>query len=313
MNEFSLRKATRQNIKPLVCFYSESGCGKTMSALLLARGFVGPTGKIGLADSESRRGELYADVIPGGYETVSFEPPFTPARYIQVQQAIVQGGAQIGIIDSGSHEWEGIGGVLDMAGENEQRSGKAGLHNWKTPKLEHAKFVLSLLQSPIPLIICLRAKYKTRQIKENGKTAIVKDDYTTPIQADDFIFEMTAHAEILQDHSINLTKCSHPSLRKCFPEKGPISIEHGELLAAWCASAGKQNEVKPPAKAATTATRQWMFKQLKDKFDDATLTQYAIDKTIIMPDQGLLDWPLEKVPTTPNDMNQLLTAVEAHL
>lgn len=236
---FEIKKATREGVKPLIVPYSESGCGKTMSALLLARGLAGPDGRIVVGDSESRRASLYADVIPGGFDTFDITEPFSPARYVEAVDTIEQSGAAVGIIDSGSHEWEGIGSVIDMAGDNEQKSGKSGLHNWKTPKLEHAKFVQRLLRSKIPLIICLRAKYKTKQGKDDrGKTVIIKDDYVSPIQAEDFIFEATVHFVINQDHSVFLTKCSHPDLRKCFPEKGPIAIEHGESLARWCAAPG---------------------------------------------------------------------------
>lgn len=254
----TIRPATRQGIKPLIGFYSESGCGKTYSSLLLARGLAGPSGKIVMIDTESGRGSLYADVIPGGYDVIELLQPFSPQRYIQALQAVEQSGAAIAVVDSVSHEWEGIGGVLDMAGENERNSGKAGLHNWKGPKLEHAKFMLHLLQSPLPLVVCLRAKFKTRQIREPGKkTEIVKDDFTTPIQADDFIFEMTAHAEILHDHSIRLTKCSHPSLRECFPDKGPISSRHGEMLAAWCASGGKPTSAKQEDPLKPLKSKLW--------------------------------------------------------
>ena len=237
---FEIKKATRQGVKPLIGLYSESGCGKTYSSLLLARGFVGPSGKIVMIDTESGRGSLYADVLPGGYETLELRQPFSPSRYIEAVQAVEASGAAIAVVDSVSHEWEGQGGVLDMATDNETKSGKSGLHNWKQPKMEHAKFMLALLQSPLPIIVCCRAKYKTRQTKENGKTIIVKDEVTTPIQAEDFIFEMTCHMEILQKHDLIVTKCSHPTLRDCFPKdrEGAISIAHGELLAKWCQAAG---------------------------------------------------------------------------
>lgn len=246
MSEFQIKPAQRQSIKPLIGLYAESGNGKTYSALLLARGMAGPSGKIVMGDTESGRGSLYTDVLPGSYETFQFDSPFSPARYIKAIEAIEQSGAAVGILDSGSHEWEGMGGVLDMAAENESSSGRAGLHNWKKPKMEHALFVQKLLRCSVPLIICLRAKYKTRQTKDNGKTVIVKDDKTTPIQADDFIFEMTAHAEILPDHSIILTKWSHPSLKQCFPEKGPIEIKHGEMIAKWCGAAVASKPANQP-------------------------------------------------------------------
>lgn len=236
---FEIRPATRQGVKPLIGLYSESGCGKTYSSLLLARGFVGPSGKIVMVDTESGRGSLYADVLPGGYDVLELRQPFSPGRYIEAIEAVEKSGAQLGIIDSASHEWEGSGGVLDMATEREAKSGKPGLHNWREPKMEHQKFMLRLLQSPVPWIVNLRAKHKTKQGKNaQGRTEIVKDEFTTPIQADDFIFEMTVHGEILKNHHFNLTKCSHPDLRRCMPNNEPTTVEHGKLLAQWCASAG---------------------------------------------------------------------------
>jgi len=249
---FQVKPATRVGINPLIVLYSESGCGKTYSSLLLARGMAGK-GKIVMADSESGRGSLYADIATiGGYETFDLAAPFSPARYIEAIDTIEASGAAVGVLDSGSHEWEGIGGVLDMAAAIEEKSGKTGLHCWKTPKFEHAKFVQRLLRTRIPLIVCLRAKYKSRQKKDDkGKTVIIKDEVTSPIQAEDFIFEATAHAEILPNHSIIVTKCSHPTLRECFPKDrtDPITVRHGELVAQWCHSA-KSPASQPAEKPA---------------------------------------------------------------
>ena len=303
-----IKKATRVGVRPLIGLYSESGCGKTYSALLLARGLAGANGKIVMVDSESGRGSLYADVLPGGYDTLELGAPFSPARYVEAITAVEQSGATIGIIDSASHEWEGINGVLDMAGEIEQRTGKAGLHCWKQPKLEHAKFMLKMLQSSIPWIVCLRAKYKSRQTKENGRTVIIKDEATSPIQAEDFIFEMTCHCEILQNHSIIVTKCSHPELRKCFPadKSEPIAIKHGDLLAKWCSNPSGSTAPK----RATEATRNWMLEQLKPLH--TKMLAYAIDKGIIMPNEGLDQWPLEKVPLTKTELDSLKRLIEQH-
>jgi len=250
--EFALRQATRTSVKPLICLYSPSGCGKTYSALLLARGMVGDAGKIGLADSEAGRGSLYADIIPGGYQTLAINEPFSPRKYLECMMFMERQKLDIGIIDSGSHEWEGLGGVLEMAHEREVKSGKTGLHVWKEPKMEHQKWVQHFLQSPIPWIICLRAKHKSRQTKNaQGKTEIVRDDDASPIQAEDFIFEMTAHMEILPNHAIKLTKCSHPDLRRCFPKDNtePLTIETGRKIKAWCDGASTATEAPELRKA----------------------------------------------------------------
>jgi hypothetical protein len=237
---FTFRPAERTAAKPLICFYSESGCGKTMSALLLARGLAGPNGKIAMLDTERGRGQLYADVIPGGYSVAEIEPPFSPATYVAALHA-AESEADVVIIDSASHEWEGIGGVLDMAHAIEERTKKPGLHCWKEPKMAHQQFVLALMQSPATVIICCRAKYKSRQGKnpKSGRTEIIKDDRTSPIQAEEFIYEMTVHAEIQQDHTLRVSKSNHPQLAEIFSNGTMVSVETGEKLADWATGAAK--------------------------------------------------------------------------
>ena len=254
---FDFRPAVRINSKLLVGLYGQSGCGKTYSSLLLARGLAGSDGKIVMIDTESGRGELYADVIPGGYEVAQLAAPFSPVRYIEAIEAAEKTGAAVLILDSGSHEWEGIGGVIDMAGAIEQRTGKPGLHCWKEPKLQHQRFILKLLQTPLHVIVCLRAKYKSRQAKNprTGKTEIVKDEHTTPIQAEDFIFESTAHAEILSDHTIRLTKCSHPQTKDCWPADAPLSVAAGAALATWCRGGVDASKRDVAAEAEAAANR----------------------------------------------------------
>lgn len=300
-----IHQASRTSIKPLIVAYSESGCGKTYSSLLLARGFVGPGGKIALIDSESGRGELYADVIEGGYSVLRLEPPFSPQRYIEAQREVLKWGAQIIIVDSGSHEWEGSGGVLDQAGANEERTGKPGLHCWKAPKLEHAKWVLELLRAPVPVIVCLRAKFKSRQTKENGKTVIVKDDHTSPIQSEEFIFEATAHFEILPDHSVNLTKCSHPALRSCFPSAGPITVEHGRKLAEWC----HNPTAKPKDDLAILKKQLWEMTKEQHGGKTAALEKWLIDRAILGDSETLAGLTVERLKGVLADTELLLSDV----
>ncbi len=307
MSTLELKPATRQGVKPLIGLYSESGCGKTMSALLLARGFVGPSGKIAMIDTESGRGSMYADVIPGGYDTLQLVAPFSPERYIEAVQTVEKSGATIGIIDSASHEWEGLDGVLDMAMKREEKSGKPGLHNWREPKMHHARFMLKLLQSSIPWIICLRAKHKTRQVKNQGKTEIVKEDFTTPIQADDFIFEMSVHGEIMQDHTFRLTKCSHPELRRCMPNNELTTVEHGKLLAQWCAAPGGPG-IKPVENLSSLKRQLWdltrdIHQCPKGEKDKATqkdgvqkLNQWMWDENVISDTEAWETLTAERLP-----------------
>lgn len=300
---FQIKRAARTGVKMLVGFYSESGCGKTYSALLLARGLAGQKGIVTMIDTESGRGSLYADdAAIGGYQVLELDQPFSPARYIEAIDAAEEAGATVIIIDSMSHEWEGIGGVIDMAGENEARGGK-NLNNWNKPKMEHAKMLGRILRSKCHVICCIRAKYKTRQKNDptTGKKIVVKDEVTSPIQAEDFIFEMIVHAEILPSHKAVITK-AHGDLFALLPktQEEMFTVQHGANLAKWCLG-GKASPATPPTDqkpVATTEQRERMITQLCAKFGLETVMEYAIAKGIIQPNQTLSDWPVAQVPAT---------------
>jgi len=300
MSEFVVKKASRQGVIPLIGFYGESGTGKTYSALLLARGFVGTTGKLIIIDTENGRGELYSDVIPGGYDAMPFGDPFSPMRYREAIASAIKAGAAAIIVDSMSHEWENLGGVLDMAHDNEMKSGKPGLHNWKTPKMEHAKMMLSMLQSPVLIVVCMRASFKSHQIKdERGKTAIIKDQDASPIQAKPFIYEMTVYGEVMQNHAFHLIKQSHPALAGCFPKDGMIEIKHGELLRQWCdaptmgakADVPKVELAKVAPKGIIAAMKKklWALTEKEHQGNPKALEQWLWDEAILGEQETLTD------------------------
>ena len=168
---FSFRPAKRSEAKPLIGFYAESGFGKTWSALLLARGFVGPDGKIGMIETEGGRGEANVGREPvGQYLVRPIRGNFSPAEYGKAIAEAEEAKLDALIIDSASHEWEGAGGVLSMAADN-QSNGVKGVLVWQKPKIEHQRnFMLRLMQTPIPLVIvCMRAKYPMEEVKVEGR------------------------------------------------------------------------------------------------------------------------------------------------
>lgn len=250
---YEFRPAERSQAKPLIGLYSQSGAGKTYSALLLARGFVGPQGVIGMIETESGRGEAYADPgeYPeiGGYQVLSLRDNFSPETYGEAITAAEQANVDALIIDSASHEWEGTGGVLSMAADA-QANGKKGPLVWQQPKIMHKRhFMLRFMQTSIPLVIlCMRAKYPMREVVDaRGRKNWARLDDLHPIQADDILFEMFVHGWISQsDHKFHLTKCTAKSLEPVFAEGQIISLDTGRHLAAW-AQAGNGSTAAQPA------------------------------------------------------------------
>ena len=303
MSDMKLEQANRQGVIPLIGIYSLSGNGKTMSSLLMARGIVGETGTVGMIDTEAGRGSLYAEEIPGGYNKVNLATPFTSDRYMDAIR-VVENSCDIGIMDSATHAWEDEGGVLEQADKNKEKSGKPGVHNWTKPKMENKRMLHKIKQSRIPWIICLRAHYKTRQTKIKGKTQIRKDDVVTAIQDDDFVFEMTIHGWLDDEHKMNLTKCPHPDIRDCFPD-GPITVETGKAIAEWC----KGGKSKPkPKKDGVAELKKKLWKLLQNstgKGKNLTVNdaeQYVWNEELMADDTRLKDLGISAMKDIINEL-----------
>src|SRR6266852_50509 len=113
--EVSFQKA------PTIALAGPTGSGKTESAMRLARGYVGPKGKFLVIDTEEKRA-LYKRTRYQPWDWMDFQPPFTPAAYM----AALEGGRKYDavIVDSGSHEYTGPGGMQDMQLEDLERMAK---------------------------------------------------------------------------------------------------------------------------------------------------------------------------------------------
>jgi len=270
---FQIKKAVRTGIIPLLGLYGKSGGGKTRTALLIARGMVGPKGKIRLIDSERGRGSIFADKIPGGYEVIEIEEPFAPSKF---QEAIrfAEEDSDIIIVDSLSHCWSGPGGVLEMqeaeldrmAGDNWSKREQCKMAAWIKPKQELKSLVQNtILRSKVPMICCLRGEEKTRMLKEDGKTKVITDDWSTPIFDSRFLFELLICAEVYQQEGkggyLHVTKITHEDIFACLPkDTEQASIKHGELISKWAIGG---DQAAPTTPATTTPKPQSELNKLK--------------------------------------------------
>ena len=83
MGILNIAPAERAGAHLLIQLYGPPRSGKTYTALRIARGMVGPTGRIGMLDTESGRARLYSDKVPGGFVLGELTPPYTPRRYLE--------------------------------------------------------------------------------------------------------------------------------------------------------------------------------------------------------------------------------------
>jgi hypothetical protein len=227
-----IERAVREKTFTLTSIAGPSGSGKTYSALLYARGLVGPKGKIGFIDTENKRSRFYADVA-GGFDVIDLDPPFTSARYVEAIKAFEKAGYTAIVIDSISHEWEGSGGVLEQAEAIEERTKRAGLHCWQKPKAAHKKLMNELLQTRAHLIFCCRVKEKVVQVKgANGKTEIVNEGFVV-VQEKSFIYEMTISMMLEEGTHVPLLQKCPGDLLPAFPQGNRITTAIGGAVQEW--------------------------------------------------------------------------------
>lgn len=135
-----LESATRKKAKIKRAIQDPSGSGKTMSALLTAHGLCKYWSKITVIDSENYSASLYTHL--GRFSVLNIGAPFTPEKYIEAIRVCEKTGMEIIIIDSISHEWDGLGGILDIHGNMPVNS----FTNWSKVTPRHNAFVQAILQ-----------------------------------------------------------------------------------------------------------------------------------------------------------------------
>jgi hypothetical protein len=162
-------------------------------------------------------------------------PAIHPARFIEGIQAAEAAGAEVVIIDSFSHEYDGVGGIMDWA-DRLASEGVKSPGNWKEPKGAHKKLMNALLQCRASIIFCLRADEKIEILRENNKT-VVRPLGWMPICEKRFMFEMTASFTLTPDRPgiphFDLPHKLQQQHRSMFSDREPIGEESGRLLATW--------------------------------------------------------------------------------
>lgn len=261
---FEIKKAIRKGAKTCISIAGESGSGKTYSAIRLARGLVGPEGKIGVIDTEQRRASLYADCF-GGFDVIDLEPPYSPARYREAIKTFKDAGYDVVVIDSMSHEWEGEGGVIWMADNAKTASGKPRLDmgKWAEPKAEHRLLMNTVLNSGMHCILCYRVKFPLLEVvNEQGKKEYIRGE-ATPVCEPNVDYDVTVKLYLNQN-----TK--HPIIQKCpegieylFPKDNFISEKSGEGIITWLNSRQRDKDAII-AEGCTQADQRAWFTTLSE-------------------------------------------------
>lgn len=234
MSFLKIETASREGAKTVTAFAGVSGSGKTYSAILYAYGLAKcNAAKVGFLDTENRRGRLYSDILPNKAQFLIADmgAPFSPTRYAEAIKQFEAAGVDVLVIDSVTHEWEGIGGCDDIANEG-VAPGKPG--RWNKAKREHKRFMDVLLQSSMHIVVCVRAREKTKIDRDGqGKTVFIPQGIQ-PVQEKNFMFEMTA--SLMMDQcgaSQQVMKCPAALMPHLGRGNNYIGVQDGAAVRAW--------------------------------------------------------------------------------
>jgi hypothetical protein len=298
-NGFQFHKAVREQIRLLIALSGGTGSGKSFSALRLAKGLSNGK-RFAAVDTENGRLSMYADFFD--FDVVNLTAPFTPERYTQAILAAQSSGYDVILVDSGSHEWDGDGGVLDAQAEEldmmVERSKKSGdnrrdweiedshrMRSWIRPKMEHKRMMTHLLQLKAHVIMCLRAAEKIEIRKnEKGKTEVVPKQSLTGLDGWIPICEAKLPFEFTASFLLTADKPGFPKPIKLqeqhkafFPLDKPITEDAGRLIGEWARGGAKPAD-QPKAEAYDAKSILAKIESATDM--DAT---WAWLKTVVFP------------------------------
>ena len=183
-----------------------SGSGKTWTALTVASQFGVPF----VVDTERSSALKYAKHFK--FKHANIPGDFNPRNYIAACNAAVDAGAKVLVVDSLSHAWEGVGGVLEFVDNVAKRQKTANsFQAWREGTPLQNELVDGLLGLKCHLVCTMRSKMEYAQNTDNGKTRVVKLGMGA-IQRNGIEYEFDVVLEMDLEHDCTVGKTRFPEL-----------------------------------------------------------------------------------------------------
>lgn len=202
MTTSRIQKAVRYKKKLRLALLGPTGAGKTRTGLEIARGLVGPDGKIGLIDTEHGSASMYSDFVD--FDVIELSS-FAAQRYIEAIEEFETAGYDVLVIDSLSHAWAGKDGILEFV--DRTKKGNNSFNAWGDATPQQNKLVEKLLACKMHLVVTMRVKMDHVQERDErtGKT-IVRKIGLQPVQRDGVEYEFDVTADIDMQHTLTVAK-----------------------------------------------------------------------------------------------------------
>jgi energy-coupling factor transporter ATP-binding protein EcfA2 len=238
------KKAVRRNLKARLALVGPTGSGKTYTALSLAS-VLAEGGRIAVIDTERSSSDRYADIF--SFDACQLTK-YSPENYLKA----IKGASDYSVlvIDSLSHAWEGVDGILEQVQSVAKRS-KSGntFAAWGDVTPIHRRLIDTILDFPGHIIITMRVKMEYIQEKnERTQKTEIRKVGLAPVQRQGLEYEFDIVADMDQEHNLIISK-TRASILDGLCENKP-GKELGQKILGWANGGEPVEDLKPEPSAA---------------------------------------------------------------
>ncbi|WP_018587962.1 ATP-binding protein [Salinispora arenicola] len=206
---FTFAPATKNQAKARIAFAGPSGSGKTYTSLITATA-LGE--RVAVIDTERGSASKYADEF--AFDTLHMHT-YDPRQLVRALAAAGEAGYDAVVVDSLSHFWMGVGGMLEQVDAAAKRSGGGNTFaGWKEARPMERQMVDALLAYPGHVVVTMRTKTEY-VVEENDRgKKIPRKIGTKPEQRDGIEYEFDIVGDLDLDNTLVVAKSRCKPLAK---------------------------------------------------------------------------------------------------
>lgn len=225
------KKAQRKGIFARIAIDGPTGAGKTYSALAIATGMLGESGKrIAVIDTERSSSDRYADVFD--FDKMDLET-HAPDTYVEALKTVDSDIYGVVVVDSLSHAWIGRDGALEQVDKAAARSQSGNKFTaWRDVTPMHNRLIDALLSLQAHLIVTMRSKMEyVLEEDERGKK-VPRKVGMAPQMREGVEYELDIVGDMDLENRLVITKTRASFLNRSVINKP--GAELGRQILAWC-------------------------------------------------------------------------------
>lgn len=265
----AFKPATREASYARIALSGPSGSGKTYTALALATAL---SDKVAVIDTERGSASKYVGLNGWKFDTVQPDS-YSPLSLVDLLGLAAGGEYGCVVIDSLSHYWMGVDGMLEQA--DRRAKGGNNFSGWKEVRPEERRMIDALVSYPGHVIATMRSKTEW-VIEENDRgKKVPRKVGLKPEQRDGIEYEMDVVGDLDHDNTLTVVKSRIHTLAKA------VIPMPGEELALqirdWLSDGDKIPTVGEYRKRALELESR---EELKVLFDEVTGHRMGVAPTV---------------------------------